>query len=135
MYRRFLTVLPGLPVITKRGRLLHSYTRCDSECCSFSRNVATAFTDGVRAISMRMSRPFIAQRDNSPFSMFFVSPFNQGTGVVQSVLWLEDQAGEELCPQNVQTGSGAHKACYSVGWKGYFSLSKAPRPEIENTSV
>ena len=84
---------------------------------------------------MRMPGQFVVQRDKFAFYLLSVCPFNQGAGVVQSVLRLHAPAAEEHCPQNVQTGSGAHKACYSVGRKGFFSRSKAPGPEIENTSI
>jgi hypothetical protein len=73
-------------LITKRGRLHHSCVGSDSEYRSFSRNVATAFTDVICAIWMRMSGQFVAQSDKFVFYMFSVSPFNQGAGVVQSVL-------------------------------------------------
>jgi len=72
--------------VTKRGRLHHSCAGSDSEYRSFSRNVATPFTDVVCAISIRMSGQFVAQKDKFAFYMFSVSPFNQGAGVVQSVL-------------------------------------------------
>jgi len=128
MFKRFLCVVARLPADNKMGRLNAGSV---SECRSFSRNVATPFTHVICAISMRMSGQFVAQRDKFAFSMFSVSPFNQGAGVVQSVLWLDAPSTQEHCPQNVQTGSGTHKDCYSVGRKGSFLGAKLPALKLK----